>query len=195
MHDDETGVSASTSAGSIDGNAQVKSGATRELHGDVGRLGNVPDESLLKLLARYGLRLTMVSGNSEIPGSYWGDEEAGLLGRQLLARPDTPIHSILHEACHYVCMTPERRLALDTDAGGEYEEENGVCFLQILLADHVAGFDRDRMFQDMDGWGYSFRLGSAQAWFERDAEDARNFLLSRGIIDKDAEPTWKLRQN
>jgi hypothetical protein len=29
---------------------------------------------------------------------------------------------------------------------------------------------------DMDAWGYSFRLGSTRAWFEADAEDAREFL-------------------
>ena len=39
------------------------------------------------------------------------------------------------------------------------------------------------MMQDMDSWGYSFRLGSAQAWFERDAEDARHWLLLRDVID------------
>ncbi|MGH8455376.1 MAG: hypothetical protein ACRETW_13045 [Stenotrophobium sp.] len=34
----------------------------------------------------------------------------------------------------------------------------------------------------MDAWGYNFVLGSAQAWFERDAEDARAWLLARGLI-------------
>ena len=32
---------------------------------------------------------------------------------------------------------------------------------------------------DMDAWGYTFRLGSAHAWFEHDAEDAREFLHAR----------------
>jgi hypothetical protein len=65
--------------------------------------------------------------------------------------------------------------------------------LQVLLADHLPGFGSARMFQDMDAWGYSFRLGSAQAWFATDAEDARQFLLAHDLIDKDGEPTWKLR--
>ena len=52
-------------------------------------------------------------------------------------RDDTPVHSALHEACHYICMDKQRRNDLDTDAGGGYEEENGVCYLQILLADHL----------------------------------------------------------
>jgi hypothetical protein len=35
--------------------------------------------------------------------------------------------------------------------------------------------------QDMDAWGYSFRLGSTAAWFEADAEDARDWLRERGL--------------
>jgi hypothetical protein len=36
--------------------------------------------------------------------------------------------------------------------------------------------------QDMDAWGYTFRLGSARAWFEEDAEDARTWLQQRGLL-------------
>ena len=35
---------------------------------------------------------------------------------------------------------------------------------------------------DMDTWGYTYRLGSTQAWFERDADDARRWLLERGVL-------------
>jgi hypothetical protein len=28
----------------------------------------------------------------------------------------------------------------------------------------------------MDTWGYTFRLGSTKAWFEKDADEARNFV-------------------
>ena len=45
----------------------------------------------------------------------------------------------------------------------------------------------------MDSWGYTFRLGSAQAWFEQDSDDARTWLLGHGIIDTDQRPTGKLR--
>jgi hypothetical protein len=38
------------------------------------------------------------------------------------------------------------------------------------------------MLRDMDAWGYSFRLGTAAEWFELDAEDARNWLVSRGWL-------------
>ena len=147
------------------------------------------------LLDRYGLELRLVALEETLPGSYWGDSEAGLKGRQLFARPDTPLHSILHEACHYVCVTPERRVGIDTDAGGDYEEENGVCYLQVLLADHIPRFGRERMLADMDAWGYTFRLSSARAWFADDAEDAHDWLVARGLITGDLQPTWRLRES
>jgi hypothetical protein len=109
-----------------------------------------------------------------------------------VVREDTPLHSILHEACHYICMDRQRREALDTNAGGDYDEENAVCYLQLLLADEIDGFERDTMFRDMDAWGYSFRLGSARAWFEQDAEDARTWLVDEGLITADGQPTFRL---
>ena len=150
--------------------------------------------SLALLLDRYGLVLELVGSNMEIRGSFWGDEEAGLLGNKLVLRKDTPVHSVLHEACHYICMDEKRRVALDTDAGGDYDEENAVCYLQILLADELPEFGREKMLKDMDTWGYTFRLGSARAWFEEDAEDARAWLLSAGIISTSGKPTFKLMQ-
>lgn len=135
------------------------------------------------LLARYGLTLALVAAEEEIPGSYWGDSEAGLRGDSLYARLETPLHSVLHEACHYVCMTPERRAGLDRDAGGDDLEESAVCYLQVLFADELPHVGRERLFTDMDAWGYSFRLGSSRAWFAQDAEDARAWLLQHGIID------------
>jgi len=145
------------------------------------------------LLGRFGLVLEAVAAGQPIPGSFWGDEEAGLIGDRLLARPDTPIHSILHEACHYICMDPARRNWLDTNAGGDYDEENGVCYLQILLAGELAGMGRDRMLRDMDAWGYSFRLGSAQAWFENDAGDALAWLQAHQLVDSASRPRWTVR--
>jgi hypothetical protein len=149
---------------------------------------------IARLLDRYGIELRLVAANEPVPGSYWGEREAGLKGDRLYARLDTPLHSVLHEAAHYVCMTPERRAGLDTDAGGDDTEENAVCYLQIVLAEHTPGFGRARMMLDMDEWGYSFRLGSTRAWFESDAADARTWLLARALIDADDKPTWKLRE-
>lgn len=159
------------------------------------RLADVDTDAVSALLAKYGVKLISVPLGEEIPGSFWGDEEAGLIGSDLLVRPDTPLHSILHETCHYICMDQGRRKGLDTDAGGDYDEENAVCFLQVLLADHIEGFDKARMFEDMDTWGYTFRLGSAQAWFERDAEDARTWLLERNLITQNLQPCWSLRKD
>jgi hypothetical protein len=147
-----------------------------------------------RLLDRYGLELRLVAANEYIPGSYWGEREAGLKGDRLYARLDTPLHSVLHEAAHYVCMTPERRAGLDADAGGDDAEESAVCYLQIVLAERTAGFGRARMLLDMDEWGYSFRLGSTRAWLERDADDARHWLLSHALLDAAGNPTWKLRE-
>ena len=139
-------------------------------------------QALATLLARYGLEIVEVAAGTEIPGSYWGESEAGLIGARLYLRPDTPLHSALHEACHFICMDDARRATLERDAGGDYDEENAVCYLQILLADELPGVGRQQMCRDMDDWGYTFRLGSAQAWFENDAEDAREWLERRGLL-------------
>lgn len=148
---------------------------------------------LQDLLQRFGLRLTRVADGEPIPGSWFGEPEAGVIGIEVLVRGDTPVHSALHEACHIVCMDPQRRSDLHTNVGGDYDEENAVCYLQILLADQLPGMGRERMCSDMDEWGYSFRLGSARAWFEQDAEDAQQWLLQQGLITADQQPRWRLR--
>lgn len=150
---------------------------------------------LAELINRYGLQYRMLDSDVEIPGSYWGESEAGLLNDALYVRPDTPIHSALHEACHYICMDPQRRKHLNTDAGGEFEEENGVCYLQILLAAQLPCYSSDQMMRDMDTWGYTFRLGSAKAWFNEDAEDAKQWLLHHQIINNEARPSGHLRNS
>lgn len=156
-------------------------------------VGDIDAQSLSDLLAGYGLVCEQVAGGVAIPGSFWGDSEAGLIGNRLLLRPDTPVHSVLHEACHYLCMTPARRDGLHTDAGGDYDEENAVCYLQILLAGRLSAVGSERLMQDMDAWGYSFRLGSAKNWFEQDAADACHWLQARGLIDAARRPTGRLR--
>ena len=161
---------------------------------DVLRVRDADAGTVAALLARYGLKLDIGDSATPIPGSFWGDEEAGLVGDTLHVRPDTPLHSVLHEASHFVCMDGARREGLDTDAGGDYDEENAVCYLQILLANELPGFGRDRMLADMDAWGYTFRLGSARAWFEADAEDARDWLRGFGLIDQGDTPTFGLRR-
>lgn len=157
------------------------------------RFGETDAPAITQLLSRYGLAMRRVPDGEPIPGSYWGDEEAGLQGDSLFLRADTPLHSVLHEACHWVCMDPSRRRTLDTDAGGDHDEENAVCYLSILLADAIPGFGRERMMADMDAWGYSFRLGSARAWFERDAADALDWLQRHCLVSEGGAPTFHTR--
>jgi hypothetical protein len=149
--------------------------------------------SLEMLLDRYGLALQLVAPEEIIPGSYWGEREAGLIGAKIFARLDTPLHSVLHESAHFICMTPERRAGLDTDAGGDDAEESAVCYLQLLLSDLLPNVGRERMYGDMDEWGYSFRLGSTASWFAGDAEDARAWLIRHGLTDSRGRITYACR--
>ncbi|MBK5929466.1 hypothetical protein [Halochromatium salexigens] len=134
-----------------------------------------------------------VEPGAAIPGSFWGAPEAGLISPFIYLRDDTPVHSALHEAAHFVCMDGARRAALHTDAGGDVAEEDAVCVLQVLMAEQLPRVGPERLFADMDAWGYSFRLGSTAAWFEQDAEEARAWLRHHGLIDVNARPTWRLR--
>ena len=160
---------------------------------DVLRLNEAGQAVIATLLNRFDLQLELVPEQQSIPGSYWHETEAGIIGLKVFARPDTPVHSLLHEACHTICMDGERRAVLHTDAGGEYTEEDAVCYLQILLADFIPNMGRTRMQQDMDTWGYTFRLGSATAWFKHDAQDACQWLISHNLIDSDKQPLFRLR--
>lgn len=158
------------------------------------RVGPAPQPDVIALIQRYGVQLRFLATAEALPGSYWGESEAGLKGSELFVRADTPLHSLLHELSHFVCMTQARRDGLDRDAGGDDEEECAVCYLQIVLADQLGQLGRDRMLSDMDAWGYTFRLGSARAWFERDAADAGRWLRVNGLLDEDRGPTFALRR-
>ncbi|MGB0955524.1 MAG: hypothetical protein ACPGZP_05930 [Panacagrimonas sp.] len=132
--------------------------------------------ALQALFRAAGLTVSQLAENAAIPGSFWGAPEAGLIGHRLYVRADTPVHSALHEACHYLCLDETRRPSLHTDAGSSDVEENAVCYLQCLLAEQLAGYSMAQCFADMDAWGYNFVLGSARAWFNNDSEDARDYL-------------------
>ena len=147
------------------------------------------------LLGAYGLSCELVAAGQPIPGSYWGESEAGLVGSRLYVRRDTPMHSALHEACHFVCMDSARRAGLERDAGGDFAEENAVCYLQVVLADQVPALGRDRMCADMDSWGYTFRLQSARRWFEEDAAEVLEWLVAENILTAEAALTWRLRDS
>jgi len=146
-------------------------------------LGDVAFGDVAALLARYGLRLERVADGAPIPGSYWGEPEAGLVGATVHARADTPLHSLLHEAAHLIVLPPDKRAAVHTDATDSVEEEDAVCVLQSLLGDALPGVGAERVLADMDAWGYTFRLGSARAYVHGDAEDAWAWLRRAGLVD------------
>ena len=144
-------------------------------------LGDIDARDARGLLARHGLELVLVDDGAAIPGSHWGEPEAGVIGSSVYARRDTPVHSLLHEACHLIVLPAERRAQVHTDATDSVIEEDATCCLQIILADDLPGVGRHRLMGDMDAWGYTYRLGSTRAWFEQDADDARAFLKERGL--------------
>jgi hypothetical protein len=149
---------------------------------DVLRFAAIDPDSVRVLLERYGLVLERVADGAPIPGSYWGDCEAGVIAHRVYARGDTPVHSLLHEACHLIVAPPGKRASIHTDASDSQTEEDATCYLQIVLADELIDVGSARIAADMDRWGYTFRLGSALAWFEHDAEDARAWLVERKLL-------------
>ena len=90
-------------------------------------------------------------------------------------------------------MASDIRASHSGNAGSDDLEEAAVCYLQVLLADHLPDVGRDRLMLDMDTWGYSFRLGNTARWFAEDAEDARQWLLRQRLIDEGCRPTFNLR--
>lgn len=144
-------------------------------------------DAVKALFAGYGLQVVMLAEDADIPGSFWGAPEAGLVGNCLYVRPDTPVHSALHEGGHWLCMDDERRQSVHTDAKGSVMEECAVNYLQILLAEALPDVGRERMLDDMTAWGYSYREGSVRAWLAGDALEARDWLVTRGLLSATGE--------
>ena len=155
---------------------------------------DIASQSVTDLLNRYGLAAVWLEQDAAIKGSFWGAPEAGIIGTRVYVRPDTPVHSFLHEASHIICMNPELRQQHTGNAGSDDLEESAVCYLQIVLSISMLELGQERMMQDMDTWGYSFRLGRTWRWFDRDADDAREWLLTHQLIDMSGNPTFRLRR-
>ena len=66
-------------------------------------------DAVTPLLARYALEPVPLEPGPALPGTSAGESEAGLIGNRIYFRPDTPLHSVLHEACHFICMDDARR--------------------------------------------------------------------------------------
>ena len=154
---------------------------------------DVGADAIRQFLGRYGISLEWLAADSPITGSFWGAPEAGIVARKVFVRSDTPLHSLLHEACHIICVTPERRESLVGNAGSDDLEESAVCYLQVILADLLPGVGQQRLMQDMDTWGYSFRRGTTARWFHEDADDARTWLINEGVLSAAGEAVFKLR--
>ena len=148
-------------------------------------LADIDEATAAALLASYGLTLARVPDGAPIPGSYWGEPEAGIIGSTVHARGDTPVHSLLHEAAHLIVLPSDRRTCVHTDATDSVEEEDAVLVLQVLLGDALPGVGAERVLADMDAWGYTFRLGSAVAYVRGDADAAWAWLQARGLVDAD----------
>jgi len=69
-----------------------------------------------------------------------------------------------------------------TNATDSIAEEDAVCVLQSLLGDALPGVGAARVLADMDRWGYTFRLGSAAAYVQHDADDAWSWLQQAGLV-------------
>ena len=163
--------------------SQAQDAAVQDAPAPVLTLADIDVGEAAALLARYDLQLERVADGAPIPGSYWGEPEAGIVAGTVFARADTPVHSLLHEAAHLIVLPPERRASVHTDATDSIEEEDAVLVLQSLLAGALRGVGRERICADMDAWGYTFRLGSARAYIERDADAAWAWLAARGLVD------------
>ena len=150
--------------------------------------------SIKNFLARFSLSVDWVVDGAAITGSFWGEPEAGIVGTTLYLRADTPVHSMLHEACHIICMPAARRATLERNAGGDDLEEAAVCYLQVILGDELAGVGRKQIMKDMDSWGYSFRLGSTADWFGHDSSDAQDWLVEHKLLTTSGEPLYQLRK-
>ena len=160
---------------------------------DVLRLHDVDESELAALLARFQLGLKRVPVSAAIPGSYWGDSEAGLGASDLYAREDTPVHSVLHETGHFVCMTPEPRKRLFRDAGGGDAEENAVCYLQVLLSEQLPCISKARLFRDMDTWGYSWHASTRAVLVARDhrAGNGDGYRHHHGRLHDGGRSRWR----
>ncbi len=163
-----------------------KNTACNEVSAKVSLVSELPKGSVESFLIPLKMAFVAIPLGKKIPGSFWGDSEAGLISNRLYARPDTPLHSVLHETCHFLCMDDQRKTKLHTNAGGDYDEENAVCYLQILLAATLQGYSSEQCMNDMDLWGYTFRLGSAKKWFVDDADEAKRWLTSRQLHPRSA---------
>lgn len=148
---------------------------------DVLRVADIGLDAPAALLARYGLRLHRVESDAAIPGSFWGEPEAGIIGCDVYVRDDTPVHSLLHEAGHLIVLPAENALRCIPTRPIRWKKKTPPVTCRSCWPSNCLVWAA-RLMADMDSWGYTYRLGSTRAWFEQDAENARSWLDARGLL-------------
>ena len=151
-----------------------------------------------------------VAGEAALPGGAEraGHAAAGLAGdahRDALAGGAARRVAHQHALDQRAVVQSPQRLAGGAVVGGDGADlveqpreqrgaESAACYLQLLLADALPGIGRERLAEDMDRWGYSFRLGDTRSWFSSDAADARAWLVAADIIDPAGQLSGRCRR-
>ena len=98
------------------------------------------------LLRPYGLAVRTVPSAGSIPGSYWGESEAGIRGTRLHIRADTPLHFSAFSPRHRMRNLPRtptetlelaRRIALDQGARVEDVADPDDGRIRLIDADGI----------------------------------------------------------
>ncbi len=71
------------------------------------KLSEIDHIKLARLPARYNLELIVVDNEEKIPGSFWGDSEAGLVSNKLYARLDTNAEDALNWLKYQLLLTDQ----------------------------------------------------------------------------------------
>ena len=144
-------------------------------------LRDIGFDDVAALLARYGLAARARRRRRADPRQLLGRTRSRPDRPRVHARDDTPVHSLLHEAAHLIVLPPERaRRAYRRHRFGRGRRRR---LRAAVAARRRPARRRPRaLMADMDAWGYTFRLGSARAYFERDAEDAGPGCSARGLV-------------
>jgi len=110
-----------------------------------------------------GALLTRTAGAGKVADDAPIRAATGRRGRhragQVYARADTPVHLVLHEAGHIICMDAARRARLGHDAAASTPKKTRFL-LQIVLAGNWRL--TSAICADMDAWATPFRLGRSQ---------------------------------
>ncbi|MDB2544126.1 hypothetical protein N9X63_03545 [Woeseiaceae bacterium] len=59
-------------------------------------IGDFENKELNNLINKYHFKLKILADHETIPASFWGDPEAGLIGKTIFVKKITPLHSFFH---------------------------------------------------------------------------------------------------